>query len=88
MFLLTFAALFLLSAALVLAFAAGLLAAALLVHATLAVISGAGGVGAVALMLAMMLAANFGSVNCGLLRSIVVVAGSHTESESGSDKSG
>ena len=91
------AALMLVCAALVLAFAAGSLTglcyAAILgasVHAGLAVVGGAGCVLAGALVVAVMLTNHrgVGGAVHTLLRSIVVAASGHTESKSGSDKSG
>ena len=87
-------------AALMLAFAAGFftglcLAAILgtLVHAGLAIVGGTGSILAGALMVAvvMMLAAHLGLLGEGIhgsLVGVVVAAGGHTESKSGSDKSG
>ena len=91
------AALMLVCAALMLAFAAGfftgLCLAAILgasVHAGLAIVGGAGGVLAGALMVAVMLTDHrgVGGAVHALLRSIVVAAGGHTESKSDSGNSG
>ena len=96
-FVLMGATLMLMSAALMLAFAAGSLTglcfAAILgasVHASLAVVGGAGSVLAGALMVAVMLTNHrgVGGAVHTLLRSIVVAASGHTESKSDSGNSG
>ena len=65
------------------------LAAAILIGAVRAVGGGAGGVLAVAHVLAMvmMLAAGLGRIDSRLFRSVVIAASGHTESKSGSDDS-
>ena len=96
-FVVAFATLMLMSAALMLAFAAGFFTgfclAAILgasVHAGLAIVSGAGSVFASALVMAVMLADHRGvdGAVCTLLSGIVVAASGHTESKSGSGNSG